>query len=164
MFLVIGRWPLGPIVCDLWLCIDYTMSNASVANLLIICFDRWVNRCIRVLSTEILGNISVARTRTLGRGERPLLYEFRIDFNSSARAERSFAIRYLNVVIKPLCGNLDICPTTTFGHGILFACFRSQIATECERCFFGSRFSVARLRDLADLADPQPLGTIRSGL
>jgi len=29
--------------------------------------------------------------------------------NSSVRAERSFAIRYLNVVVKPLCGNLDIC-------------------------------------------------------
>ena len=30
-------------------------------------------------------------------------------FNSSVRVERSFAICYLNVVIKPLCGNLDIC-------------------------------------------------------
>ena len=30
------------------------------------------------------------------------------NFNSSIRAEQSFAIRYLNVVIKPLCGNLDI--------------------------------------------------------
>jgi len=29
--------------------------------------------------------------------------------NSSVRAERSFAIRYLNVVNKPLHGNLDIC-------------------------------------------------------
>ena len=32
------------------------------------------------------------------------------NLNSSVRAERLFAIRYLNVVIKPLCGNLDICP------------------------------------------------------
>ena len=31
------------------------------------------------------------------------------NFNSSIRAERSFAIRYLIVVTKPLCGNLDIC-------------------------------------------------------
>ena len=31
------------------------------------------------------------------------------NLNSSVRAERSFAIRYLNVVIKPLYGNLDIC-------------------------------------------------------
>jgi len=71
------------------------------------------------------------------------------NFNSSVRAERSFAIRYLNVVIKPLCGNLDIC---------LNYYFRSRnsvrvlsIATESERCFFfGSRFSVALLRNLAE--------------
>ena len=31
------------------------------------------------------------------------------NFNSSVRAELSFAIRYLNVIINPLCGNLDIC-------------------------------------------------------
>jgi len=31
------------------------------------------------------------------------------DFDSSVKAERSFVIRYLNVVIKPLCANLDIC-------------------------------------------------------
>jgi len=29
----------------------------------------------------------------------------------------------------------------TFGRGILFACFWSQIATESERCFFWSRFN-----------------------
>ena len=49
------------------------------------------------------------------------------NFNSSVRAERSFAIHYLNVVIKPLCGNLDIFLTAsltpTSGRGILFACF-----------------------------------------
>jgi len=32
-----------------------------------------VIRCIRVLATKILGKISVARTRTLGPGEEPLL-------------------------------------------------------------------------------------------
>jgi len=31
------------------------------------------------------------------------------NFNSSVRAEHSFVIRYLDIVIKPLCGNLDIC-------------------------------------------------------
>jgi hypothetical protein len=41
MFLIMNYWPLGPLVCDIWLSIDYTMSNASVANLLIICFDRY---------------------------------------------------------------------------------------------------------------------------
>jgi len=69
-----------------------------------------VNRRIRVLATEILA------TRTLGRGEETLLSSgwtligselSSPNFNSLVRAERSFAIRYLNVVIKPLCGNLE---------------------------------------------------------
>jgi len=40
----------------------------------------------------------------------------------------------------------------TFHRGILFACFQTQIATESERFFFGPRFSVALLRNLADFA------------
>ena len=69
------------------------------------------NRCIRMLATEFLGKISVASTRTLGCDEEPLLSSgwtligselSSPNFNSSVRAERSFAIRYLNVVIKPL--------------------------------------------------------------
>jgi len=32
-----------------------------------------------------------------------------LNFDSSVRAEQSFVIRYPNVVIKSLCGNLDIC-------------------------------------------------------
>jgi len=88
--------------------------------------------------------------RTHGRGEEPLLSSgwtligselSSPNFDLSVRAERSFAIRYLNIVIKPFCGNLDIC---------LNYYFQSQIATESERCFFGSRFSVALLRNLAD--------------
>jgi len=71
-----------------------------------------------VLATEIFRKISVASTQTHGRGEETqlssgwTLIESELsspNFNSSVRAERSFAICYLNVVIKPLCGNLDIC-------------------------------------------------------
>ena len=43
VYILINRWPLGPIVCDAWLSIDYTMSNASVANLLVISVDRYLS-------------------------------------------------------------------------------------------------------------------------
>ena len=57
------------------------------------------------------------RSQTLDRGEETLSSGWIVmgselsspNFNSSVGTERSFAIRYLNVVIKPLCGNLDIC-------------------------------------------------------
>jgi len=66
----------------------------------------------------LLEKISVPNTRTHGRGEEAQLSSgwisigselSSLNFNSSVRAEQSFAIRYPNVAIKSLCGNLDIC-------------------------------------------------------
>ena len=89
--------------------------------------------------------LSRGRDRPLHRGEEPLLSSgwtlitselSSPNFNSSVRAERSFAIRYLNVVIKSLGGNPD-----TVGRGILFPCF-----SRGERCFLIALFGSGIVR------------------
>ena len=43
LYLQLGYWPLGPLVCDIWLCMDYTVTTASIANLVAICVDRFLS-------------------------------------------------------------------------------------------------------------------------
>uniref|UniRef100_A0A8C5ML83 G-protein coupled receptors family 1 profile domain-containing protein n=1 Tax=Leptobrachium leishanense TaxID=445787 RepID=A0A8C5ML83_9ANUR len=42
-YLINGKWMLGSIVCKLWLTIDYTMCAASVFNIVLISYDRFLS-------------------------------------------------------------------------------------------------------------------------
>jgi hypothetical protein len=41
VYVLLGDWILGLLVCQLWLVIDYTASTASIFNLLILSLDRY---------------------------------------------------------------------------------------------------------------------------
>ncbi|CAH1774782.1 unnamed protein product [Owenia fusiformis] len=42
MYLLMGDvWPLGPVICDLWLCLDYSISLSSQYTVLAITIDRF---------------------------------------------------------------------------------------------------------------------------
>ena len=40
LYLIMGTWPFGSVVCDLWISIDYACSEVSVLNLILISADR----------------------------------------------------------------------------------------------------------------------------
>ena len=41
MYLLLGEWPLGPFICDIWLALDYVCCAASVIGILMISVDRY---------------------------------------------------------------------------------------------------------------------------
>jgi len=79
----------------------YALFTAVTVKQLFACF--W---------PECFSKISVVSTRTHDRGEEAQLSSEWISIGSELSSLNfdSFAILYPNVVIKSLCGNLDICP------------------------------------------------------
>ena len=43
LYILLGHWPLGHILCDIWLSLDYALTTASVANVLVIALDRYMS-------------------------------------------------------------------------------------------------------------------------
>lgn len=43
VYLAYGYWPLGEILCDFWLSVDYWCCQASVLNLVVIAIDRYLS-------------------------------------------------------------------------------------------------------------------------
>jgi len=41
MYIFTVEWPLGLVVCQFWLVVDYTASTASILNLLVLSIDRY---------------------------------------------------------------------------------------------------------------------------
>ena len=50
-YVLTGEWRLGRGLCKLWLVVDYTLCTASVFNIVLISFDRFlsVTRAVRYI-------------------------------------------------------------------------------------------------------------------
>ncbi|XP_022092865.1 muscarinic acetylcholine receptor M3-like [Acanthaster planci] len=60
MYLLIDHWPLGPVICDIWLFVDYLCCGASVLGILLISVDRY-----RCLSHPMTYRSDMTRARVL---------------------------------------------------------------------------------------------------
>jgi len=102
--------------------------------------------------------ISAANNTVAVRKLKKILIAFELsslNFNSLVRAKWSFTIRYPNVVIKSLCGNLDIC--LNYHDNAYFkswnsVCVISVTGRDRRWEMFKSCFSVTLLNSLTDFA------------
>lgn len=58
-YILTGRWMLGRGLCKLWLVMDYLLCTASVFNIVLISYDRFlsVTRAVRIYFNHIHTNL-----------------------------------------------------------------------------------------------------------
>lgn len=72
-----GRWTLGRGLCKLWLVMDYLLCSASVFNIVLISYDRFlsVTRAVSRTSVSHLSNGSTARMVLDAGSHQPGIYQ-----------------------------------------------------------------------------------------
>ncbi|KAJ3595660.1 hypothetical protein NHX12_004963 [Muraenolepis orangiensis] len=62
-YVLTGRWPLGRALCKLWLVMDYLLCSASVFNIVLISYDRFlsVTRAVSYRASQGLPQLAITR-------------------------------------------------------------------------------------------------------
>ena len=100
LYVIMNCWPLGDIVCNLWLVMDYGCCQASVISLVLVCMDRYFSisrpKAYSIWRTKKMANFAIilawmlamliwvpliyiyplATNKTLGKGECIALFLF----------------------------------------------------------------------------------------
>ncbi|KAJ7985899.1 hypothetical protein DPEC_G00345250 [Dallia pectoralis] len=102
-YVITGEWRLGPGLCRMWLVVDYTLCTASVFNIVLISYDRFIsvtqavsNRCQQGVTREaVLKMLSVWLAAFLLYGPAIISWEY-IAGSSVVPEKQCHAEFYLN--------------------------------------------------------------------
>ncbi|XP_072277516.1 muscarinic acetylcholine receptor M1 [Pyxicephalus adspersus] len=159
-YIIMGRWALGNVSCDLWLALDYVASNASVMNLLIISFDRYFS---------ITRPLTYRAKRTPRRAAIMIGLAWIISFILWAPAILCWQYIVGERTVEPGACYIQFLsePTITFGTAI--AAFYLPVTIMIILYWRIYRETENRSRELAGLQGSEtenivrPLGSVRSG-